>query len=221
MRKLLVSLLAILLMGAVASCGASGGSDASEKTTTTDGKTATTEKDETTTTEKKKGGGDDGAYADAIATGLSGQSDGEFVFNNSEAECVAPEWVDIIGTDTFESKSVKPADLEDPDFKFSSLGLDEGQASDMIDAIEGCDVDVVSELRDLIDADLDSDQKACAASELDDETIREVLEQSIYLDDPSTELQDELDRIDAKCGLSDSEAPSSGTVPTASTIPGG
>lgn len=204
MRRPSVIVFAFLLVIGTAACGASGGSDAGGGATTTTTKgdkpsKGTTELGKTTTT----GGGDGAAYAAALAKGLTDESSGRSILklDQKQAECVAPEWIDIIGTDTLKAKGVSPTDLEKPGFESAKLGLDEGKASAMIKAVDGCDVDAVKNLRTTIDADLDAGQKTCVAAELDDKTLQAVLVQSLYKDKPTGDLKAELDRIESTCKL--------------------
>lgn len=173
-------------------------------TTSTAEVTSTTEDDlpePTTTTERDD---DADAYADGLALGLTlgDEDDGEFVLSPDEAECVAPEWIDIIGVDTLNDAGVSPADLEDPDYQFSDLGLDADTGGDLIDVFGDCDLDIIGEFRTILGADLDDEQAACLADELDDELARQFLIEALVQIDLSVELDDELARIDSVCQLS-------------------
>lgn len=193
------------LVIALSACGASGGDDAASTTTTAE-ETTTSVDEATTTTEDapSEPAGDADAYAEGLAVGLASadEESGELVLTTDEAECVAPEWVDLIGVDTLAGADVAPEDLEDPDFQFSDLALDPETGGDMIDAFGDCDVDIISEFYETLSADLDDEQIDCLVDELGDDQARQFLIEALVQTDLSAELNDELERIDSVCQLS-------------------
>lgn len=198
----LVPVAALVL--AVSACGASGSDDAAS---TTVAEETTTSADEATTTTEggpSESDADADAYAEGLAVGLASadEESGELVLSSDEAECVAPEWVDLIGVDTLTGADVVPEDLEDPDFQFTDLGLDPDTGGDMIDAFGDCDVDIISEFYETLSADLDDEQVDCLVDELGDEQARQFLIEALVQTDLSAELNDELERIDSVCELS-------------------
>lgn len=202
----LVPVAALLL--ALSACGASGGDDAASTTTVAE-ETTTTADEATTTTEdgptnSSEPDGDASAYADGLAVGLTSgdEESGELVLSSDQAECVAPEWIDIIGVDTLTGADVTPQDLEDPDYQFTDLRLDADTGGDMIDAFGDCDVDIISEFYETLSADLDDEQVDCLVEELGDDQARQFLIEALVQTDLSAELNDELERIDSVCQLS-------------------
>lgn len=196
------------LLFVVSACGASGTEDdassttVAEETTTTAEEATTTTRDESTTTSEPDG--DAAAYAEALATGLSSgdAEDGDLILSSDEAECVAPDWIDIIGVETLTDADVTPGDLEDPDYQFADLGLDTDTGGEMIDAFGTCDVDIIDEFYETLSAGLDDEQVACLTEELGDDQAREFLIEALVQIDLSVELSDELERIDSVCQLS-------------------
>lgn len=210
MRKLLAGLCTLLLIGGLAACSSKDGDDATTTTKVAKAATTTTAaggNDETTTTAGDDSGDDaqGGAYASSLATGLSsGDPDnGDLELSQEEADCVAPRWIEIIGEDTLVDKDVKPADLEDPDYTYSDLGMDEDQGLEMIDAFVDCDVNIYEQLDEVLTSDLDETKAKCLRDEMDKDLIRQFLAQAIIADQPTDELQSKLDAIDKKCGLSE------------------
>lgn len=192
------------LVLAVSACG---GSDSDGAASTTVAEETTTSVGEATTTTgdgPSEGGGDVDAYAENLAVGLASadEESGELVLSTDESECVAPEWVDLIGVDTLTGADVAPEDLADPDFQFSDLGLDPETGGDMIDAFDGCDVDIIDEFFETLSVGLDEEQVDCLADELGDDSARQFLIEALVQTDLSAELNDELERIDSACQLS-------------------
>lgn len=173
-----------------------------ETTTTTDDTTTTTGSAETTTTQGGAGGGSEDDYNDALATGLSAEADdSELVVTPDQAECVAPLWVDIVTVDTLRAENVAPADLEDPDFSYTGLGLSVDQGTEMIDGAVACDVDLYGQFRAFLAEDLDAAQAACLDDGLSDELLRSFLAESITVEELPADLEAELDGITAGCGI--------------------
>lgn len=214
MRRLAAPLTALVLVAALGACssdGSDGGdrttttASAGEATTTSEAGTGTTADGDTTTTEGDgpvDGDADD--YAAALQVGLTANAgeEGELDVTDEEAACVAPAWVEIIGVDTFTEAGTAPADLEESNFAFAELGLDDDQGLAMIDAFDDCDVDVLTQIRDVLSADLDATQTACLEAELDDDLARQFLAEALTKEDLSSDLADILDTIDEACNLS-------------------
>lgn len=223
MPKLSSLLLAALLPVCVAACGASGGSDTktADKTTTTAkrGSSPTTSSGETTTGGGTASGSED-EYTKALAKEFTSgnESGGDLVFSQKQAECVAPRWVKIIGVDKFKEKDVAPSDLENTQFNFTKLGLTKDQATEMIDGVGSCKVNLYQKLLDVLGKNLDSTQQKCLKQNLGPATARQVLVEALYQDDPSSGLAAELQKLDEKCKLTDTtSATANSAVPTTST----
>lgn len=213
MRTLALVVSALFVLGGASACGTSGTSDADKTTTTAVDDTTTTESEEPTTTTTttattatttgEQGSGDRDDYIAGLAENLQANdpSAGELEFDADQAECVATEWIDVVGAETFEAGDVSPTDLREDNFQFAELGIDDGQAGDMIDAIDGCGVDAIAGLRTALDVDLDATQQKCVATELDDETIRTVLIDTLVLGAPGAEVMPKLKRVEEDCKL--------------------
>lgn len=218
MPKLAIVVSTLFLLGSAAACGTSGSSDADTTTTaavatsTTGGDdeaTTTTGDDtpdttDTTDTTEATGGTDDAdAYVAAIAENLqSNDADaGELAFEPQQADCVATAWVDIIGVDAFTTNDLSATDIAEDNFQFTELGLDEGQAGDMVDVIDECGIDAIATLRESLNEGLDATQQKCLAAELEDDTVRSLLIATIVDGTPGDDVGQELDRIETTCQL--------------------
>lgn len=193
MRELTGVLAALLLVFGLAACGASGGDDEADSTTTTDGSPS------------GGGDGDEADYVEAIASGLARNSsdEGELEVTAEQADCIAPEWVSIIGVDSFADAGASPADVADPDFAIPSLSLDVDQGLEMVDAFDTCDVDVYAQFLDVLSADLDDKQSACLEGELDQDRARQFLAEALTQEDLPSDLEATFEEIDKTCSLSE------------------
>lgn len=175
MRKLLALSCALLLALVAVGCGSSGGSEEGGGDTTTTEASATTTEAEVTTTEAdgddEPAEGDEADYLAAIQTSLTSGSEegGDLVLADGEGECVAPVWLDIITVDALIAAGASPEDVEDPDFDFQELELDEEQAQGVIDAFEPCGVDIYAKLGQSLTESLSEEQQTCAMDEIDTE----------------------------------------------------
>lgn len=177
-------LAAVLAIGALvlASCGSSG-DDADEGTTTT------TEATDTTDSGEGEGSGEDVGedvdvsdvtaedYTAALQTFFTAGSaeDGDLVLADGEAECVAPRWVEAIGVEAFHDAGTTTEALADPGFAFLELELEGATAQAMIDAFDGCGVDIYAQLAQSLTMGLTDEQQACAAESIDPELANALL----------------------------------------------
>lgn len=199
-----------LLVFAASSCGTSDSSDGATSTTaagspsSSTAPSSTTSADETTTAEGGSApSGDADAYATSLAIGLENAegAEGDLKLSADEAECVAPTWVDTIGADTLSGQDVTPTDLEDPNFSFDELGLDLDQGYEMIDAFDGCDIDIYGEFLASIGSGLTPDQQSCLSEQLDQDLAREFLANSVVMSDLPPDLASQFDQISQTCQL--------------------
>lgn len=93
----------------------------------------------------------------------------------SVEDCLAPAWVEIIGVDTFVDKGLAPEDLTSMGGGLETLGLDQGQATAMMDAFDTCEIDVRSAVIAQITANptLDEAAKACIEAKVTAEAVRQ------------------------------------------------
>lgn len=220
MPKLALVVSALILLGSASACGTSDSSEANkttfgtisrDTTTTADDGAATTttttatvdnEPDGPTTTASGEGSASADDYVAPLAESLEKDdaTNGEFQFDAKQAECTAASWIDTIGVDTFQSNGVDPAAFGESGFDFSQFGIDQDQASDMVDALSDCGLDVIATLRKTLAAEYDDPaQQKCLDAELDDETIYALLVDTIYLGEPGEDTASELARINKTC----------------------
>lgn len=203
MRKLVYVLGALVLL-ATAGCGTSGGDEAGSSTTAESGGATSTSGDSEPTTTAGTSSRDESDYADALATGLTstGGSGKELELTATEAGCIAPEWVSVIGLKTITDTDLAPADLAAPDFAVSSLGLDIAQGKEMIDAFKTCKIDIYQRILGVLSANLDATKATCLEGRFDDKLAGQFLAESLTQQDLSSDLSDTLDAIDKACQLS-------------------
>ena len=175
-----------------------GGSD--ETTTTADGAsgdtTTTTEAGSggTTTTTAGGGGGDvpelDAAeqeFADAIEVEFASDD----IWASADLDCLAANWVDAIGVDTFEAAGMSPETFagDGP----GELGLDEATADEMVDAMVDCGLGFDAFRSAMSQGDKAA--AACLGDNLPDEQLRAALVTLFQGDEESFEplMEDAFD----------------------------
>lgn len=208
MRSTTRTFAAVALVLFVGACSSGGSDDTDPPTTTTEAGEGTTTStgpdDEPTTTGGGTDGGDEADYVEALANGLATQGDdSELVITEDQADCMAPAWVDIVTVETLVAAEAAPADLEDPDFSYTELGLSVEEGVALISAAMGCDVDLVGQFTEFLAQDLDPTQTACLEGELTDDLVERFLAEALVVEDPSIELEAEFDAVTATCGLED------------------
>lgn len=159
-------------------------------------------------------GGDDGGgsdvsdkaqpYVDALTTNLQSNEPDELALDSDQADCVAPQWVDIAGVERLEEADIAPADLEsDADTELAALSLDEDEAGQMVDALGDCDIDLRQEILSTLDEDasLTEPQRDCLRDALDDQLLRDILVATLAQGDPQSdpELAERVNSATAPC----------------------
>lgn len=145
-------------------------------------------------------GGDDGGsggggdvsdeaqpYVDALATNLRSNEPGELALDDGQADCVAPQWIDIAQVDRLEEAGINPSDLEaDADEEIADLSLSEDEARQMVGVLGDCDLDLREEFLNALgdDDSLTEPQQTCLADAIDDQLIEDFLVATISQDDP-------------------------------------
>jgi len=200
MRKLLVIVSVLTLAVVGAGCGSSGGSDSAgdDATTTTGAKTTTTEG----TTEDPGDVTADG-YTSAFIINLSGGSkeDGNLVISEEEATCVAPRFVDAITVKTLQDNDVTTADIEDPGFDGSALGLSEEQGEQLVDAFGACDVDITALFAESFTAGMTAEQQSCVAENVDADLTKALLVKTFSTGESDAEFEAVIADLTEKCDL--------------------
>jgi hypothetical protein len=137
--RLAATALALLLVVVAAACGGDDGStsaqaDAPAATSTTPPTSPAPPTTAVTPAPPATGAPDAQPYIDALITNFSG--DESISLEPSQAECVAPRIVDVIGVDALRADGVEPEDLANSSTQ--DLGLTEEQGFAVYDAFVAC-----------------------------------------------------------------------------------
>ena len=193
-----------------------GGS--AETTTTADGgsgdTTTTTEAGSggtTTTTAGGGGGGGDVPELDAAEQKFADAMEVEFasddIWASADLDCLAANWVDAIGVDTFEAAGMSPETFagDGP----GELGLDEATADEMVDAMVDCGLGFDAFRSAMSQGD--EAAAACLGDNLPDEQLRAALVTLFQGDEESFEplMEDAFD----ECISHETGSVSPSTVP--------
>jgi hypothetical protein len=212
MRKLTALLCAVTLALVAAGCGSSGGSDGSgDDPTTTEAKATTTTKADSGD-EGDEGGTDDAPadgtaqeYTAAFVTALSSgkAEDGDLVLPKAAAECVAPKWVDIMTLDLLHSSGTTVEDASDTSFDPADVGMDDGQASELVASFGECDFDIYAELALALSAGLGEDVQQCVSENVDPKLGEALLVKTFSTGESDAEFEAFLGALDKVCDLPD------------------
>ncbi len=209
-RKFAPVVLTVVLVATLSSCS-SGGSDGTASTTSERTASSTEAQSGTTTTSSTtppvgstEVGGSAAQYARSLARGLTAAKpgQGELLVTAEEGACAAPRWISVMTVDRLVAKKVSPADLENPDFGFPSLGLTSAQGTSMVDAFVDCHVNIFEQFSDVLAEGLNPTQTSCLKSRLTDALARTFLSEALTSTDISADLSTTLDSIDKACKLS-------------------
>ncbi len=97
------------------------------------------------------GGGDEVSaeakpYVDELKKAMTADGE-ELQLTGSQADCMAPKFIDAIGVDTLKAKGITPEDMaSDSDTDFDELDLTDAQGTKMVDAFSACDVSLKDHL---------------------------------------------------------------------------
>lgn len=149
-------------------------------------------------------GGDDGGtavsadakpYVDAMKTAMSeSQGEDDIEFTESQIDCLAPRWVNVIGVERLESNDITPEDLaEQAQMEFGEMGLTEKDGEALYDAFGACDVNI----RELMLASLAEDDvpvagQACFEEIFTEENTRTLMVATLVQGDDALEEDPEL-----------------------------
>ena len=140
--------------------------------TTTTRPPTTTEPDRTTTTTSGNGTEpDEQSYVDAMVESLGSPSDGDLLITRSQAECIGPQWVEIIGAQDMFDAGIEPDDLIGTDVTEQLKDvIDRSMADQLVSVMADCDFDTQNVIIDGIakGADLTPDQADCFAGKIPD-----------------------------------------------------
>ncbi|WP_426571243.1 hypothetical protein [Aquihabitans sp. McL0605] len=217
MRTLVSLSCAALLAVAVTACGSSGGSDGSSATTTT---AATS-----TTSGSGSGGGSKAVagitaddYAAAFVSNLSaGDPDqGQLVLTKEQAACVGPKFVKAITVETLHGHDVTVAQVSDPSFDGTSLGLTAKQGEELVAAFEPCGVDIVDLFIGSLTSGMTDEQQACSKEKVDRDQALDYLSGGFADGGDTAKLSALQDALTKACDL-----PGAGTTTEKTTTTGG
>lgn len=155
-------------------------SDGGSTTTTTaadDGGTTTTRP--AIDPESIEGG--EQAYVDAFIATYQGTEGANPLFTESQAECLAPAWVDAIGIDRFAAAGVAPDDIEAFEVGLDAVDIPADVADEMVAAITDCGIDVRATVLSTFvpTGDLPPELGDCLDAAITTEVAEEVFRQQI------------------------------------------
>lgn len=184
-----------------------------ETTTTTEAATTTTEARVTTTTNGEPSG-DAQDYVDALVATIEGD-EGEEVFEPGQVECLAGNFVDVIGVEALQSAGVSPEEFAQGNGSNfpPELGVDEAKANELYDQFAACEVDLAEVFTKAFSSgggEVTAEQQAC----IDDVFTQANLRASFVADYLGDDLAD--DPLEA-AGVCLDEPPT--TEPATPTVP--
>lgn len=186
--------LAVATLAGAAGC--SGGSSDGASTATTRTTTTTT----TTSTATAAAGSSRDDYVRAVQAGV-GTTLAKGGASDDEVACIAEVWVDVIGPDTFASKGIVADEVASPSFAYSTLGITDAQADDLLDAFGTCGVDLVGFMVDALAPLVDEQQFACVASKVSPEQGRAIGRDLLVGGADADAGVEALGAIAAECGI--------------------
>ena len=145
-------------------------------TTTTEDETTTTTEARVTTTTNGEPSGDAQDYVDALVATIEGD-EGEEVFEPGQVECLAGNFVDVIGVEALQAAGVSPEEFAQGNGSNfpPELGVDEAKANELYDQFAACEVDLVEVFTKAFSSgrgEATAEQRACLDEVLTDENLR-------------------------------------------------
>ena len=126
---------------------------------------------------RRTGGGDVSEeaqpYVDALVESAADNEGGDIPFGEEQAECVAPEWVEILDPAELEAAGITPQELAERDEVMNEVDLTEDDGAAMYDALVECDVDVRSSIVASMgeDTELAEEDRQCLEDAFDDDML--------------------------------------------------
>ena len=133
-------------------------------------------------------------YVDALVESAAEDDGEDLQLDEAQAECLAPEWVSILGVDRLEAAGIEPGDLAADDLDFAELDLSEADGEAMLDALDECDVD----MREIFlsgmteDSELSEEDRACLDEAFDDDLLRRILVTSLVEGEDALDQDEDL-----------------------------
>ncbi len=138
-------------------------------------------------------------YERAVVVQLTTGSDADFVVAESEAECVAPTWVEAMGVARLKENEITAELLSNPEFEPGnfSFGLETGET--MVRSFADCGVDLALVAVRSLGAP-NAEFEACLLDALDTEAFLALLVRDTAGEDADPEIEAMLAPLASACG---------------------
>jgi|SRR5215218_2339473 len=140
-------------------------------------------------------------YVDALKKSMTADDQG-LQLTSSQADCMAPKFVDAIGVDTLKAKDITPEDMgDDADSDFSDLELTQAQGTKLVDSFSACDVS----LKDIFinslveDTEISAEDRKCLGDAMPDDLVKQLMVTTIT--EGSEALQQDEDLMGQMFGV--------------------
>jgi hypothetical protein len=180
--------LALLIAGAAVALAAGCGDDDDDAaaTATTEGGAAVSPTTAGSSSGGTAGSGPSGtagsadaqAYVDAMIDSFDNADPDELQIDREQAQCLAPKWVDTIGTDRLAAAGIEPQDFSaEGNVDLTTVGLTEDDGNAMYDSMAECDIDVKKLFVDGFanERDVSAEDRQCFTDALDDDLLRRIM----------------------------------------------
>lgn len=152
MRTAKVALIAVVLIAA-AGCSADGTSD-------TDGPVSAEAR----------------PYVDALTAQFTLGGEGDFGLDDDRASCLAKRWVSTLEPARLEGAGIEPSDFgvgpgDQGEAEIADIALSDGEATEMVDAFDGCRIDLKTMTLDNLLGPLSADERSCLDDAVSDDLI--------------------------------------------------
>ncbi len=119
-------------------------------------------------------------YVTAMARSLADHGAGDLHVTRSEATCIAPRWVNTLRPERLHEAGVEPDELstdEGLDEKAARVALSDAEISELVDAIEACDVDLTATFVEGLTegATVAADDERCLVEAVPDDLVRRLV----------------------------------------------
>ncbi len=134
-------------------------------------------------------------YVDALKKSMTSDTEDGLQLTSSQADCMAPKFVDAIGVDQLKAKGITPEDMgDDSDTDLTELGLTEAQGNKLYDSFGACDVDIKDVFISGIggDAELSDADRTCLDENFDDDLLKQVMVISLTKGDDALSSNEDL-----------------------------
>ncbi|MET0326968.1 MAG: hypothetical protein ABW219_17265 [Ilumatobacteraceae bacterium] len=117
-------------------------------------------------------------YVDSLIAGFTAGEDEAPQLTPAQAECVAPRWIDVVGTTRLTDAGVAPEDLGvGGNGELAELGLSGDEGNELYDAFADCGVDLEQAFIEGIamSGGLPDDVVDCLDEQFGDDTLRRIM----------------------------------------------